>query len=142
MVMSELTWKGNRGDLLVFVGYRSSGRHSVLDQQGDKVFAIKGQRVFPPQKDFFLALRRLKRGKGCPSTNFILWFLRAKCCLGHLDMVGVNCFKENILKHRHHTQRESIDNTNNCCIFSRVTIPVMLFHYRHFTNYDVFIHTK
>ena len=49
---------------------------------------------------------------------------------------------ENILKHRHHTERESIDNTNNFCIFSHATIPVMLLNYSHFTKYEFFIHTK
>jgi hypothetical protein len=56
--------------------------------------------------------------------------------------LGLITIKKNILKHRHHSERESIDNTNNFCIFSRVTIPVMLLHYIHFTNYDFFIHIK
>ena len=53
-----------------------------------------------------------------------------------------NNIKEKILKHRHHTERESIDNTNNYCIFVHADIPVLLFVYRHFTKYELFIHTK
>jgi hypothetical protein len=49
---------------------------------------------------------------------------------------------ENILEYSHHTERESIDNTNNYCIFVHADIPVMLFIYRHFTKYELFIHTK
>ena len=47
-----------------------------------------------------------------------------------------------ILKHRHHTERESIDNTNNYCFFVYADIPVLLFVYSHFTKYELFLHTK
>jgi len=42
--------------------------------------------------------------------------------------------KGKILKHHHHTERESIDNTNNYCFFVYADIPVLLFVYSHFTN--------
>ncbi len=46
-----------------------------------------------------------------------------------------------ILKHRHHTERESIDNTNNYCflVYADIDIPVLLFIYSHFTKYELFI---
>ena len=50
--------------------------------------------------------------------------------------------KGKILKHRHHTERESIDNTNNYCFLVYADIPVLLFIYSHFTKYELFIHTK
>ena len=49
---------------------------------------------------------------------------------------------EKILKCCHHTERESIDNRNNYCIFVHADIPVLLFVYCHFTKYELFIHTK
>ena len=51
-------------------------------------------------------------------------------------------FLGKILKHRHHTERESIDNTNNYCFFVYADIPVLLLIYSHFTIYELFIHTK
>jgi len=44
---------------------------------------------------------------------------------------------EKILKYRHHTECESIDNMNNYCIFVHADIPVLLFVYRHFTKYEL-----
>ncbi len=51
-------------------------------------------------------------------------------------------FKENILKYSHHTEQSSIDNTNNICILVHADLPVLLFVYRHFTKYKLFIHTN